>query len=764
MQTTKPLLRIITNILQAKLNRLPHPVRTRLSALKDMCLATLRAFLPEPDDPPVKKVPPTPGRPTRPGQYPPQPGAAKPPSPHGKLLPASVRPARGVVGRDEEAIRTVLGTDIQTGEAVTISLKERLLGMYVIGATGTGKTTFDLNMILSDISHGCGIALIEPHDLTRAVIAAMPEERLKDVIYLDLTDASSSFSLNFFECPAGADDTEAAKVASFVMHVFEKVWQVGPETPRLAQVVRNTTRLLIENPSMTFAEIPLLLWEDVVREKLVRRASNIHTKLFFSQYNKRSPREREELTASTINKVDAYLNEPLIARIVSQSASTIDFRRIMDEGKILLVNLSPQLEEASRLIGAVVIGRLLMAAFSRSDTPDEDKRRPFMLYCDEFQRFATSDFATFLAEARKFKISSTISNQILEQLDDINRATALQVATLVAFRVSGDDSGVLTRSFDATPTPELVGEEPVRAPVADPLSFLVRHGSPNAVVARFTAEYLIPLHSLIREVGTSSFAFQLGCAFVLPRHVIEGQRQLSEAIAACMREGRADVFLPPWALFALGGASDPDATYAFYKDLRHQLGYLPVVGFDTAANRYGGASFDPTRDEDVAFLRQGVKTSIFESTATRERRVSAFIRMYTALRQTLGVLAKEPLLTDTGLFQPKYHLRSYKDQENLVANELSQLPNYTAKIRLLSGEHTITTRPAPVMVSEQEVEARIKAIKQRMLRDGVTRPALEIEEAVRKRHETLRQRPASDAPPSDHPTGKRHSRNKPPAA
>jgi Type IV secretory system Conjugative DNA transfer len=218
----------------------------------------------------------------------------------------------------------------------------------------------------------------------------MPEERLKDVLYLDLTDSTCSFGLNFFECPTGADDSEAAIIASFVMHVFEKVWAVGPETPRLAQVLRNTTRVLIENPGVgTFSEIPLLLWDDGVREKLVRRVTNTQTKLFWQQYNKKTPRDREELTASTMNKVDAYLNEPLIARIVSQSASTIDFRRIMDEGKILLVNLSPQLEEASRLIGAVVIGRLLMAAFSRKDTPEE-KRRPFLLYCDEFQRFGSS--------------------------------------------------------------------------------------------------------------------------------------------------------------------------------------------------------------------------------------------------------------------------------------------------------------------------------------------------------------------------------------
>jgi hypothetical protein len=467
MQTTTPLLRIITNILQAKLNRLPHPVRTRLSALKDMCLATLRAFLtalnaifgpppgpPGPTRPPVKKFPPKPGGTPPPGVPDARP---KPPLPTGGRPPGAPRPGTGVPDRDALTSKTVLGTDAHTGREVSLTLEERFQGLYVIGANGTGKTTLLLQMILSDIYQGRGICLVEPHgDLVRAVISGIPEHRLRDTIYLDITDSTSSFGLNFFAVEPGADTTEVAKVASFVQHLFEVVWSAQTETtPRLAQVLRNTIRVLIENPGMAFSEIPLLLWEDGVREKLVRRVSNAHTRLFWSAYNKKSPRDRDELIASTINKVDAYLNEPLIARIVSQSASTIDFRRVMDEGKILLVNLSPQLEEPSRLIGAAILGRLLLAVFSRTDTPKE-KRRPFMLYTDEYQRFATQDFAVFLAEARKFKISSSIANQVLEQLSDLNRATALQSGSLAVFRVSGEDSKFLAPSFDATPQPVLV--------------------------------------------------------------------------------------------------------------------------------------------------------------------------------------------------------------------------------------------------------------------------------------------------------------------
>lgn len=189
-----------------------------------------------------------------------------------------------------------------------------------------------------------------------------------------------------------------------------------------------------------------------------------------------------------------------------------------------------------------------------------------------------------------------------------------------------------------------------------------------------------------------------------------------------------------------------------------EWGYLPIVGIDSAANPYGRPAFlasDTTREADLAFLRQGVKTGIFESRATREARVAAFVRMLKALRETLAVLARDPILVDTGQFQPKYQLRTYADQENLVANELSQLPNYTAKIRLLSGEHTIRTRPAPLLVSEPDVEARIRAIKERMQRLGYTTQAAVVEEEVRKRHEMLRRRPDDDAPPPIRATSRR---------
>jgi hypothetical protein len=171
----------------------------------------------------------------------------------------------------------------------------------------------------------------------------------------------------------------------------------------------------------------------------------------------------------------------------------------MDTSKILLVSLSPQYEEASRLIGAVIIGKLLMAAFSRIDTPEE-KRRQFNLYCDEYQRFATSDFATLISESRKFRIATTLSHQTLSQLDEANRTAAAAAANMIVFRVSGNDAKALASSFDTTPTQEIIGEEPIRAPVSNVISHLVTRGHHDGRVTQFAQIYLKTWKTLLVDL------------------------------------------------------------------------------------------------------------------------------------------------------------------------------------------------------------------------------------------------------------------------
>jgi hypothetical protein len=443
----------------------------------------------------------------------------------------------------------------------------------------------------------------------------------------------------------------------------------------------------------------------------------------------------------------------------------------MDEGRILLVRLSPQLEEASRLIGAAILGRLLMAAFSRSDTR-EGQRRPFMIYADEYQRFATTDFAVFLAEARKSGVATTIANQTLEQLSDLNRATALQAGSLVVFRVSGEDSKVLAPSFDATPQPALVGEEPILAPVTDIVGHLVRRGHANPTVATFVTEYLQPLEALLKSMGQSHEPFVFGCMHFRSANLIEGRRLLNECLFTAMQTGRADLFIHPAALLTLGGAADDGITQLFYDHKKEEFIPKPdYIGLEASANWLGRPELldDP---QAVAFLLKKYAKKRYWDTLTQSRMVypgPAFLRMLRALRGVIEILAREPVLVATGQYQPKYQLRTYQDQENLVANTLSQLPNYHAKVRLLSGEHLIKTNPAPALLSEQEVEALIRTIKEQMLREGYTTPAAVVEEEVRKRHEALRRRPAGDGHPHEqehgnrtHTNGNRRSRPQPP--
>jgi hypothetical protein len=662
---------------------------------------------------------------------------------------------------------SVLGRDVKTGQEVSITQKQRQQGFYCIGSNGTGKSVLLANLIRRDLELGYGLCLIEPHySLTKTVLSLVPEHRLKDVILLDVMDSAFPFGMNLFQSDLPGDPNEAAKTASFLMHLFEKIWNVGTETPRLQQVLRNISRTLLENPGMTFAEIPLLLWNDNIREKLVSNVTNTKTQLFWQQYNKKSQRDKDELTASTMNKVDAYLNEPLIARIVSQANTSINFRRVMDESKILLIQLSPQLEEVSRLLGAAIIGRLLMAAFSRTDLAEDD-RRQFNLYVDEFQRFATSDWRTFLEEARKFNVPITAAHQALSQLDESLQTAATGSGTIVCFRVSGEDSKVLCGSYDATPTQEQIGVEPIRAPVTDVISHLLRRGHTNPTIAKFVTDYLMPLDTLIKSCGQSSRAFEFGFSLFQSSYALQGHRLLNECLFNCMQSGRADGFIPPLALFTLGGAAEPGITDVFYDDIKRDpffYGHL-FLGLYESANRFGRPNFLNDTEAVAKLLKKHAKRRLAESVFVSRVTTPgpSFIAMLKSLRHTMALLAKEPILVDTGQYQPVFRQRTYTDMAAQIANELSQQENYTARVKTLTGEeHTIRTNPLSTRLTDT---ARIQHIKEHMREQGLCRPAHEVEEEVRIRHERLRERQASPPPPS-HTNGanRRRYRPRPPEA
>jgi hypothetical protein len=361
-----------------------------------------------------------------------------------------------------------LGTDTQTGQIVELPQAARRQGLYIIGANGTGKTGLIENLILQDIDQGLGVGLLDPHgDLTNAILAKMTK-RVEDVILLDLANYNYPFGLNLFTCSDPTNLKIVSEASSKVMHIFKKLWGKGGIVVDdawgvlLEEILRNATMTLLEYSQYeeyTMAEIPLLLEDAAFRNHLVQKLTFRYVKNYWlNKYNRLSDKDQLEERRSTLNRLNAFLTQPIVENIVGQTRTTLDFRYVMDERKILLVMLDSRMEDVTSLIGSMIIAEFLDAAYSRANIP-VNKRKQFNLYADEFQRFATEDFATLLTEARKFGIGTTIAHQARYQpgITDGIRAVSLQAANFVVFRVTSPDAD------------ELKGEFPVKAQLGEPV-------------------------------------------------------------------------------------------------------------------------------------------------------------------------------------------------------------------------------------------------------------------------------------------------------
>jgi hypothetical protein len=459
----------------------------------------------------------------------------------------------------------------------------------------------------------------------------------------------------------------------------------------------------------------------------------------------------------------SFLDHDLLRLIVSQSKSTLDMGQILDEGKILLVSLSPQFEQASRLIGATLLAQLLSAMYARGETSEDDSRG-FAVYCDEYASYATADFATLCTEARKFSLQICLAFQVLDALDDVNQATALQAGTLVVFRVSGNDSKVYARSFDSTPpTQEQTGVEPVRAVPHDTISYLLRHGSPDPAVAKFTQTYLFSLQEYLRKPRPASDPYFTvsydnfdGRLSLTEGTVRQGYKLLNDSLYQCMTDQNPAIHIVPLALYVLAMSQRDSREYAFSHYIISQSGnfYRMLKGFKEPAKRLGAPSFLNPQEQDY-FLKQCPSPKKYRWAS------EAVIQMIIDLRHCLQALSKDPLLTETGLYKAIYRQRTYMDVEAELSNLIKNQNNYAARVKLLTGEHTMRTSPPPLRVSDEEVNERINYIKLHMLSQGLCKPAHEVEEEVRLRHLKLLQNAQNDPPPPSHTNRRRRPR--PPA-
>jgi CxxC-x17-CxxC domain-containing protein len=331
-----------------------------------------------------------------------------------------------------------------------IKVDDRRRHFYTLGKTGMGKTSLIQNMAIQDIQNGNGVAVVDPHgEFAEECLKAVPPERIKDVIYFNPADLNFPVSLNIME---KVDPEYRHLVSSGLIGVFKKLW-ADSWGPRLEYILRNAILALLCHPSSTLLGINRLLVDKQYREEVLSYVDDPVVSAFWvDEFSKYNDRLLTEAISPIQNKVGQFLSSGLIRNIVGQTESSFNIREAMDEGKILIMNLSKGHigEDSSALLGAMMITKVQLAAMSRVDTP-EDKRRDFYLYVDEFQNFATESFAGILSEARKYRLNLILAHQFMAQLDEtVLNAVLGNVGTIVSFRVGALDTEILEKEFEPT--------------------------------------------------------------------------------------------------------------------------------------------------------------------------------------------------------------------------------------------------------------------------------------------------------------------------
>ena len=328
-----------------------------------------------------------------------------------------------------------------------IKQRNRRGHMYVVGKTGTGKSSLLGKMIISDLAYGNGLALIDPHgDLAETVLRFIPKHRVKDVIYLNPGDIEFPVPINFLE---KVERAHRHRVVSGLISVFKKIWHEF-WGPRLEHLLRFALFSLLDYPESTLLDVTRLFTDITFRSKVLTFVTQEAVKAFWqNEFDKYSPWLRSEAISPILNKMGQFLTNNPLRNIVGQKENTFNLRRVMDEGKILIANLSKGAigEDNCALLGAMLVTQIQLAALSRSNVR-EHNRRPFYLYVDEVHNFLTQSFADVLSESRKYGLNLVLAHQYVSQLKEEMRGSIFgNVGTMISFRVGSEDAKYLAREF-----------------------------------------------------------------------------------------------------------------------------------------------------------------------------------------------------------------------------------------------------------------------------------------------------------------------------
>lgn len=335
-----------------------------------------------------------------------------------------------------------------------IKTDDRRRHMYLIGKTGMGKSTIQENMIVGDIRAGRGVAVVDPHgDLAEKIMEYIPANRIQDVVYFNPADIEFPIAFNVVE---QVEPHLQHLVASGLIGVFQKLW-ADSWGPRLEYILRNAILAILDFPGSTLLGVVRMLSDKAYRKRVVANIKDPVVKAFWEkEFASYADKFASEAVSPIQNKVGQFLSSALMRNIVGQAKSSINLREIMDEGKILIMNLSKGRigEDNSALLGAMMITKIQLAAMSRVDIPEKE-RRDFYLYIDEFQNFSTDSFANILSEARKYRLDLILAHQYIEQLSDkVKPAVFGNVGTMVSFRVGAKDAEELAKEFSPVFTEE----------------------------------------------------------------------------------------------------------------------------------------------------------------------------------------------------------------------------------------------------------------------------------------------------------------------
>ncbi len=345
-----------------------------------------------------------------------------------------------------------------------IKREDRLRHMYAIGKTGMGKSTLLENMAIQDIQNGEGMAFLDPHGKTAELLLEfVPEHRIKDVIYFAPFDMENPIALNVLEDTAPGDESSASIRSQFIvsglMSTFKKIWK-DQWSARMEYILNYTLLALLEIPEATLLDVNRMLSDKVFRRDVIARLKEPTVKAYWEkEFASMTDKMVAEAVPAIQNKVGQFISNALIRNIIGQTKSSFDFRKAMDEKKIIIFNLSIGRigEDAVNLLGSLFVTKIYLAAMSRADMSDKEMRDVpnFYLYVDEFQNFINDSFAQILSQARKYKLGLIVAHQYVKQMTEIvHDAIFGNVGTMIAYRIGADDADAFEKEFKPTFLPE----------------------------------------------------------------------------------------------------------------------------------------------------------------------------------------------------------------------------------------------------------------------------------------------------------------------